>query len=459
MKTLLSLLLATSSVFAQDIDLTGYTLAFEENFNILSVDSSPPTKDSSTWYFWPPYGPSGDYGGVEWSVVNTQTVQDGALKITAWYDPALDTSHPWKAWRSGNISSKDERGIGFSQRFGYFSARIRMPEAGIGAFPAFWLFSDNAIQSRNTGQRLEIDIMEWFGKNPANSNGRSYASTIHNWNDNGSQGENSLGQFHAIDEDLISEWHVYGCLWRPDYTAFFFDGIEVFRVPTNLAYCNNPAFIMVDYALGGGWPLSGEPYASRGPSSMLVDWVRAYALPADVTIPPLPLTTLENPDFEKDAVGAQEVIGWGEWSSVNANYAGSVREGGHTGANYYRMEGTNFNLLLSQIVQVRETGLYTFRTWAKSSGGGARILLQNYAGPNRDQSIPTTDTWTQVEIKDIQMAAGSFIRLGLWATTGWAAFDYIEFFNQATPMPTLAPAPPQNLHISSVALPIQQQEQ
>jgi beta-glucanase (GH16 family) len=435
-------LIAAASLVAQDIDLTGYTLTFEDNFDTLSVDSSPPTKDSSTWYFWPPYGPSGDYGGVEWSVANTQTVQGGVLNITAWYDPALDASHAWKEWRSGNISSKDERAVGFSQRFGYFSARIKMPDAGTGAFPAFWLFSDNAIQSRNTGQRLEIDIMEWFGKNPANSNGRSYASSIHNWNDNGSQGENSLGQFHAINKDLINEWHVYGCLWRPDYTAFFLDGVEVFRVPTNLAYCNDPAFIMVDYALGGGWPLSGEPYASRGTSSMQVDWVRAYSLPANVQIPPVAPITIENPGFEKDADGAQESIGWGEWSSVNANYAGRVVSvDSHSGANHFRMEGTNFNLLLSQVAQVRETGIYTFRAWAKTSTE-ALLLLQDYAGPNRQQQIPDIDTWTMVEIKDIQMAAGSSIRLGPWTTTGWAAFDDVEFFNQ-----TQSISPPQNVHV------------
>jgi hypothetical protein len=65
----------------------------------------------------------------------------------------------------------------------------------------------------------------------------------------------------AINADLINEWHGY--LWHPRLYGVYFDGMEVFAIPTNLAYCNNPAFIMVDYALRQ-MALSGEPYASRG---------------------------------------------------------------------------------------------------------------------------------------------------------------------------------------------------
>jgi hypothetical protein len=178
MKRLFFVLLtaASSSLVAQDIDLTGYTLTFEDNFDVLSVDSSAPTKDSSKWYYWPPYGGSGNYGHAEWSVANTQTIQNGVLNITAWFDPSINY------WRSGNISSKDEKSIGFSQRFGYFSARSNAKRGN-----RSFAFGCSAIMQLQTGIPATAGDrhLEWFEES-ANSL-RSYASTV-SWNDGGSQG-------------------------------------------------------------------------------------------------------------------------------------------------------------------------------------------------------------------------------------------------------------------------------
>jgi hypothetical protein len=41
--------------------------------------------------------------------------------------------------------------------------------------------------------------------------------------------------------------------------------------------------MMLDYALGGGWPLSGMVNGS----AMQVDWVRAYSLPIRQAADPL----------------------------------------------------------------------------------------------------------------------------------------------------------------------------
>ena len=45
------------------------------------------------------------------------------------------------SWRSRTIASMDKRRHGFAQRFGYWSARIKMLNAGQGAWSAFWLAS------------------------------------------------------------------------------------------------------------------------------------------------------------------------------------------------------------------------------------------------------------------------------------------------------------------------------
>ena len=126
----------------QDIDLTGFTLVFEENFDVLSVAETD-AKGDKTWYFCPPYGPAGAFSTSHWTSESMQC-QDGVLINTAsWnsnrHDP-LD-----KNWETGCLSSMDKTRSGFAQRYGYWSARVKMPDAGWSAWPAFWLASIGGI--------------------------------------------------------------------------------------------------------------------------------------------------------------------------------------------------------------------------------------------------------------------------------------------------------------------------
>src|SRR4029450_12646992 len=149
----------------------------------------------------------------------------------------------------------------------------------------------------------------------------AYTWVLHPWNADGSQAPFPYegGEWVSIPGgDAINTWHVYGCEVNPTNIVFYIDGQEVGRKPTLLDYLNDPLYIIVNYALQGDQ--SGEPFTSHGSSFMQVDWVRSYSLPSHIPIPPPAVTSLENGGFEKDTGGAQESIGWGEWSSVNANY-------------------------------------------------------------------------------------------------------------------------------------------
>jgi beta-glucanase (GH16 family) len=287
-----------------DIDLTGYTLVFEENFDSVSVATTD-VKGDKTWFFWPPYGPAGSFSFSHWSADSTTLKADnGVLVNTAWWDAGINDAGG-RNWRSGCLSSMDKTRAGFGQRYGYFSARIKMPNAGRGAFPAFWLASSSGIP--NAGSKgYEIDVMEWWGHNQG-----QVAHTTHPWNTDGSQAGPPWEQGGFVNVfDPINTWHVYGCKVAPDYISFYIDGVETRRTPTNNDYLRDPLYIIVDYALGGGYPIDGEPFASHGPSALLVDWVRAYALPSDVVIPPVPGVSVENPGFEADGASVQEVRGW-----------------------------------------------------------------------------------------------------------------------------------------------------
>ena len=75
---ILPLALTLSSARAQqEIDLTGYTLVFEDNFDTLSVADTD-DKGDDTWYFWPPYGPAGAFSASHW-VTSTMECQNGVL--------------------------------------------------------------------------------------------------------------------------------------------------------------------------------------------------------------------------------------------------------------------------------------------------------------------------------------------------------------------------------------------
>ena len=76
--------------------------------------------------------------------------------------------------------------------------------------------------------------------------------------------------------DISQGWHVYSCLIKADSMYFYFDGDEVFNAPTPAA-AKLPLYVMVDFALGGGWPIAGLNKATT--YHMQVAYVRCWALP------------------------------------------------------------------------------------------------------------------------------------------------------------------------------------
>ena len=85
MKALVALFFFTAILGAQDIDVTGYTLVFEDNFDTLSVGSDT-DKGSATWGNWPPYGPAGAFSRSHWPQWRLEVV-DGVLRSNMVWNP------------------------------------------------------------------------------------------------------------------------------------------------------------------------------------------------------------------------------------------------------------------------------------------------------------------------------------------------------------------------------------
>jgi beta-glucanase (GH16 family) len=71
---------------------------------------------------------------------------------------------------------------------------------------------------------------------------------------------------------MTDDFHTYGALVEEKEIVWYWDGIEIWRQKTPEA-AKVPLYVMVDLAMGGGWPIDKAP----SPSYMYVDYVRAYA--------------------------------------------------------------------------------------------------------------------------------------------------------------------------------------
>jgi len=71
---------------------------------------------------------------------------------------------------------------------------------------------------------------------------------------------------------MTDDFHNYGVMVDTAFITFYYDGVELRRVKTP-PEAKVPLYILVDLALGGGWPIDKTP----SPSYMYVDYVRAYS--------------------------------------------------------------------------------------------------------------------------------------------------------------------------------------
>jgi beta-glucanase (GH16 family) len=246
---------------------SGWTLTWSDEFN--GPDGS--AVDPSKWNF--------DTGGSGWgnneleyyasgtanavvsggSLVITAT-SEGASNYTCWYGPCQYTSARL------NTAGK------FSQEYGRFEARIKIPQ-GQGVWPAFWLLGDN-IGSVGWPACGEIDAMENVGSTPNSSYGTTHGPGP------GSYPATGLRGTYNASTALADDYHVYATEWNATSVSFYVDGtlywtVEQSELPAGATWVwDQPFYILLNFAVGGNWP--GSPDASAFPQQMLVDYVRVY---------------------------------------------------------------------------------------------------------------------------------------------------------------------------------------
>ncbi len=161
----------------------------------------------------------------------------------------------------------------FSQTYGRFEARIRIPY-GQGIWPAFWLLGNN-IDSVGWPNCGEIDIMENIGKEPSTIHG-----TLHG---PGYSGGNGINASYSLpgNRRFADSFHIFAVEWEPDVIRFYCDDhLYKTRTPADLPQgskwvFDRPFFILLNVAVGGNWP-GGPDDSTVFPQAMLVDYLRVY---------------------------------------------------------------------------------------------------------------------------------------------------------------------------------------
>ena len=243
------------------LDLTGYHVTFNEEFDDLNVSAYGPAGEGGTrWIAHTPwYGDFGDARFTDPQPGFPFTIEDGVLRIEA---RKVDGR-----WRSGLLSAVDPNGHGFKQQYGYFECRAKLPQ-GPGTWPAFWLMGSKSLKRvpGNTGPRVnpEVDVLEHYGHWPWR-----YHYALHQWGLDGAASKHDEKRFAVFG--MEEDFHTYGALIDEQFIVIYFDGVELHREKTPDCV-KVPLFPLVNLALGPGWPTDQTP----DPSVMLVDYVKIW---------------------------------------------------------------------------------------------------------------------------------------------------------------------------------------
>jgi beta-glucanase (GH16 family) len=185
-----------------------------------------------------------------------------------------DPKRPQSDYATGFLESYGK----FTQRYGYFEARMKLPTAP-GLWPAFWMMPDRGgdgpqwqrSDTKNGG--MELDIMEHLTRWGVN---RFNIAT--HWDGYGKehQSNGSHAIYYTPDEDGFV---TSGVLWTPGELVFFCQGREIGRWK-NERVSSVPEHIMFTLP-AGGWDNDWLDDAKL-PDEFLIDYVRVWQR-ADLT--------------------------------------------------------------------------------------------------------------------------------------------------------------------------------
>jgi beta-glucanase (GH16 family) len=222
---------------------SGWNLTFSDEFNGTSFDTA-------VWDTQYTFGCTNN-DELECYQAGNVSVSGGQAHLTAKKQTVTSGGQTFN-YTSGLIQNKKS----FTQTYGYFEARMKIP-AGQGFWPAFWTLPSN------NSWPPEIDITEILANNPNVTH-----MTLHWGSNNSSQGSTWTGP------DFSQGFHVFAVDWEPGVVTWYVDGVQRYQIQSSNVP-TIPMYLLVNLAVGGSWP--GNPDSSTVfPNNMDIDYVRVY---------------------------------------------------------------------------------------------------------------------------------------------------------------------------------------
>ncbi len=195
----------------EPLSTSGWKLVWSDEFN--APDGSP--IDTKKWNV--------EEGGNGWGNHELETYtgrhnnleqRGGNLEITARREDFTGKDGIAKPYTSARVNTQSK----FAQKYGRVEARMKLPDSGQGAWPAFWMLGEPTAQFKDWPGIGEIDIMEQIGKEPG---------TVHGTLHGPGYGANSqMGVPFNLPEGkaFSDDWHVFAVEWEPAAIRFYVDG-------------------------------------------------------------------------------------------------------------------------------------------------------------------------------------------------------------------------------------------
>ncbi|MDO4573754.1 MAG: glycoside hydrolase family 16 protein [Planctomycetia bacterium] len=203
-------------------------------------------------------------------------LQDGVLKLRVDKDlPKRDKPETLTVsclttaiYRYNEATRNFDDEVKFSQKYGWFEIRCKMPNCGSGRYTAFWLHQVGAKNQeytpegvrRSSAGALEIDIFEWLGGSP-----KENLFNVH---------FTPNGHFRfPLDFDATKEYHVWAMHWEEGKLTWYLDGKPIYTYQGQTP--PGPMYLLVAMFQAASWtgPLDTSiPY----PVDFEIDYIRVW---------------------------------------------------------------------------------------------------------------------------------------------------------------------------------------
>lgn len=238
------------------LDITGYSIVFEDDFNGTELDTN----------VWQYRGNGARRGG--YNAPSQVAIEDGNMIITAEY---REDGMYGEGWYAGMVSLKE--------RYckGYFEIRCKVNK-GLGFWSAFWIQASNpynAEYSKGGVGGCEIDIFESMNYDELLGKD-SVTQTVHCAGVDGVQEgfqSYNLGSFYG--NNIYDEYNTYGLEWNDEEYIFYINGVETRRT----SFGNGVSEVLEEVIVSLEIPtaeeldeLDKDTYKSQ----YIVDYVRIY---------------------------------------------------------------------------------------------------------------------------------------------------------------------------------------